>query len=362
MAPAFSSTRQAAIFGFLLLATFLLPALLGKSLLPSREEGYASASWTDGGFPFMQQQIFQEQGDIDILFMGASLMGAGLDTPQMAETLGRELGRPAVVRTFSWRFSGFDPMYFVAKDLLERRKVRMIVFSTEGMGDRNSPHVQAPFWFRFSENAGDLAGVSLRSQVSFYSCAMLGAPRTLLSMVRPNGPVFHVEDIISAHATRMRNPADRMGSFANPERRDFKPFTEFVPPATGLASSVLAYSEATRAQFHFSDAPIKPLQQVFAQKFSALLRKYPTRVVLLHLPRAEERDSTTINESALWLNLLPPGTPVVGIPPATLLRGLSDDDVANLYFDDQHFNKNGQIFFTRVIAPFLAKLYAEGNH
>jgi hypothetical protein len=101
MRPAFSSPRQAAAFALLLLALLLAPALAQK-ILPSREAIYSSIWWASGDFPYMDGQIFQEKGDVDIVFMGSSHIWAAFDTPYVQEQLSKELGRPSVARTFGW--------------------------------------------------------------------------------------------------------------------------------------------------------------------------------------------------------------------------------------------------------------------
>ncbi len=74
MQPAFSSTKQAAAFATLILLILLSPALVGKSLLRSRDQIYSSLPWGVGPYPYLHNQIFEEKGDIDVAFMGTSTM------------------------------------------------------------------------------------------------------------------------------------------------------------------------------------------------------------------------------------------------------------------------------------------------
>src|SRR5262249_10887463 len=139
MRPAFSSTKQAAAFALLLLVLLALPALMGKSLLPPRAEIYTSTPPELGPYDHLYRQIFKETNDIDIVFMGASRMLHDLDTPQIQKDLSRKLGRDAVVMTLAWDWAGFDADYFIAHDLLQHRKVKMLVFTDESrVGD--NPH------------------------------------------------------------------------------------------------------------------------------------------------------------------------------------------------------------------------------
>ena len=49
----------------------------------------------------------------------------------MQQKLEEKLGRKVVVRTIAWGGNGFDILYFIVKDLLQHRNVRMIVFYDE---------------------------------------------------------------------------------------------------------------------------------------------------------------------------------------------------------------------------------------
>jgi len=49
---------------------------------------------------------------------------------------------------------------------------------------------------------------------------------------------------------------------------------------------------------------------------------------------------------------------MVGIPPATLFDGMSDDDVRTVYSDLVHLNKMARSIFTPLITPALLKIYA----
>ena len=48
---------------------------------------------------------------------------------------------------------------------------------------------------------------------------------------------------------------------------------------------------------------------------------------------------------------------MLGIPPAILFKGLTDDDIRKLYSDSVHFNENGQNYFTALMTPNLLKIY-----
>ena len=48
---------------------------------------------------------------------------------------------------------------------------------------------------------------------------------------------------------------------------------------------------------------------------------------------------------------------MIGIPPATLFQGMSESDVLKLYYDPDHFNRNGQKYYTSIITPRIVETY-----
>jgi hypothetical protein len=364
MAPAFSSTKQAAAFALLLLVLLLLPVVMTKSLLPPRSDIYASLGWRYCAYDFLHRQIFEEKSDVDIAFIGSSRMWAGIDTPQVQAALSKKLGRPAVVLTLAWSWLGFDANYFITQDLLQNRKVRLIVFDDEYRAD-DVAHVAATHWFRFGDNAAALAGLPLRLQMSYYFASILGMPRNLLSCLRPNLP----EARASSENLCAQSSHDRLGAFTN-ERWMYpgRPFAEFVPQGDARPADVSVYSAATKNQFRFSGPATPPWQLQFAKKFAGLAQAHGTRLVFLHLCPVysdNETNSPAVQERECWPDVLNSNVTMMGIPPARLYAGIRGEDLPKLFYtpDFYHFNKNGAAFFTRLITPALLQIYEDqANH
>jgi len=368
MRPAFDSTQQAAGFAFLLLVLLLLPVLLTKSLLPPREQIYGWSGWdSTGPHPYHHQLIFEEKGDIDIAFIGSSRMEHAIDTPQVQEKLSAMLGRQATVRTVGWGGPGFDQLYFITKDLLQNRRVKMIVFYDECQPN-DQPNSLAPNFFRFADELGMLADMPLRLKLTYYYAAILGAPKNLLYLLRPGLPA----DMSPAKMNQVEqfyrapNIVERLGSLAsyrgfnfNPLFDEYGPFIPYYPDTLVEPSDVAVYSPETQARFQFSGPPVPAWQLQFAQKFATLVQQHGTKLVLLNIPPISDMRSTVIKERVFWPDALQADIPMVGIPAATLFEGLSDDDVHKLYEDKAHLNKNGQEYFTWAITPALLKIYAD---
>ena len=362
MAPAFSSTRQAGAFALLLLTILLLPMLAGKSLLPPREQIYSSVPLARGPYPYLHQQIFEEKEDIDIAFLGSSLMWVGIDAPYVQKELGAKLGRKAVVRDLGWVFAGFDALYFITQDLLQHRKVRMLVVYDENSGT-GAPHIMSPRLFRFGENAEALAGLAMSTKAAYYFGAILGMPRNLLGLVRDNLEADMSPPKATYWETRYHTP-DLSGNLgAVSARRGFNDdwpnptFTEYTPRSTADPSDVRTYSPATKDSFRFEGRATPPLQLHFARKLAELAQAHQTKLVFLHLPESTEMGSAAIQEPQFRPEEMPGDVSMAGIPPATFFQGMSVEEVRKLYYNDEHLNRNGQKYFTPLVTPALLQLY-----
>ncbi|HEV2696279.1 MAG TPA: hypothetical protein VG347_25565 [Verrucomicrobiae bacterium] len=368
MPPAFSSTRQAALFALLLLGVLLSPVLAGKNFLPPRKEIYADIPWRFGPFNHIRQEIFEENADIDILFIGSSCLWSAIDTPYLQQELSKKLGRPAVVQTLGWAWNGFDADYFVAQDLLQHRKVGMIVFYDETRLD-DVPHPASRYWFRFGDDAAALRGLPWRIQAMYYFGSILEMPANLAGLLRTNIPdefiapendhwqtFFHSED-----------SAKRMGALSVETIHGAPPGTPFVrsiPVGTVSTSDVCIYSPETRDRFHFARNPAPTWQLDFARKFAKLAQDHGTKLVELNLmPQLQFPDGPVntglIQEREFWPDALQADVAMVGVPSAKLYAGLTDSEREGLFYMLRHYNANGQQFFTRLVTPSLLKLYED---
>jgi hypothetical protein len=358
MSPAFSSTRQATAFALFIFVLLILPALFGKSQLPPREQIYSAIPWRIGAYPYLHQQIFEEKGDIDIAFMGGSVMYYGINTPYVESALSKDLGRKATVITTGWNYGGFDALYFIAQDLLQHRKVHTLVFLdiAEGAG----PHPASPYWFRMGDNAEALAGMPRTSIPRYYFAAILGMPRNLLSLIRPNLPDYLFTPdrlaIPGFHPTA-DDPSARLGSLAVEIGFNYSEYADYTPVSQASPADACVYSPATADQFHFAKAPLNPLQLFFLRKLGALAKAKGTQLVLITFPNTDTESDSFIQEKAFWPDCVQSEVAMVGFPPAKLYSGIPPQDITRLFHDSMHLNKNGQEYFTKLITPALLRTY-----
>jgi hypothetical protein len=363
MRPAFPSNRSALGFAGLLLLFLLLPVMVGKSWLPTRQQAYATQGWGWGPYPWVRNQIFEETNDIDIAFVGSSQIFFNVNTPYVQSKLSERLGRPAVVRTIAWSGGGYDALYFFTRDLLEHRHVKLLVFYDEATRGRGRNR-QAPFWFRWREDAGLISGMSAANQSYYYYASIIGMPRNLLALLRPDQPASLVingpKDWLAV--ADAPNPVTRLGAFtthqgfrARPEA-DNEPFQVFAPPVSGNKRALI-YSGETKTNFEFLSAPLPEWQNHWVGELAQLFQQHGVKPVMLALPTVSSVRPPVIFERRFWPDIFSGGISLVGVPPSSLYGSLTDAEVKRMFSDPYHCNENGQAYFTEFITPALLKLY-----
>jgi hypothetical protein len=353
MPPAFSSPRQAAGFALLLLLTLVSPPLAGKlGLLPPLEQAYASYAWGSGSYPYQQDQIFHQKGDIDILFIGSSHMNSAIDPQYVEDHLSQKLGRPATVISLCWGGAGFDALYFVASDVLQHRKVRMLVFYDDhGKGE---PFPLSWRFVRWSDRTEALSDLPWRFQVAYYYGSIIGMPRNLFNRLVPSLPIdLSPGKKIEIAQDEFHPPFKWLGLNSPPAA---------VPLQTGAKpSDVCVYSPVTKAEFDFSGRSAPFFQVYFAKKLVALAEAHQTRLVCLNIPILTDQKKDVISQGSLWPQVFSSHSALVGIPPTKLFAGMSAEQVSGLYRDWAHLNDKGQAYFTSIVTPAMIQLYEQFN-
>ena len=187
MLPAFRSTSSAITFCFLLITLLSLPLVTLSIGHPPREQAYAGLTSEAGPVGMHVREMFRDPSDADVLFLGSSLVRAAIDKPALEQALSTHLGRPAKVDILALNWQGIDLQYFLLRDFLQAHHVGLIVWNLPVPGSRSLfPHVEAFRWARFGEYSDALSGLPIRYRLALYGDMVLGAPRELLSHLRPN--------------------------------------------------------------------------------------------------------------------------------------------------------------------------------
>jgi hypothetical protein len=366
MAPAFSSRRQAFAFALCLVLLMILPVLLDKTGNRDRRDVYSTVPRRNGAFAWFQQKVFSESSDVDIAFIGASLIQTGIETPYVQKEMSRHLGREAEVFTIGCPWDGFDAPYIFARDLLNHRRVRVLVIDNVSKPvDR--PHSMASRWFRLGEDFDALEGLSFVVHVRYYATVVLGSPRQLLSRLRPNllrDPVLYEGNRpeYRNHQQQPPNTVQSLGGNSVPLGYRFSlKFERYVPQNGAQPSDALIYSPRNRESFEFTGPPLQASQLHFARKLAQLCEERGTHLVILHMPSLLEFGKAKIPESVFWPDALQAPIDIVGISPNRFFDGFTEGDAKKLYYEKKHLNTNGREYFTRIITPALLHIYDSSN-
>jgi hypothetical protein len=347
MRPAFKSTAHLTAFLALVLLCLSLPVLLNKSGRLTPRDSYEIMPENHGPYTFVESEIFDTKGDIDILFLGNSLIWAGIDTPLVEQELAKKLNRKVRVVSFGSSWAGLDIPYTQLRDLLERKKVGLVILSIPRINFEDGPPPPA---FRFLRNDAypDITSeLGLKYRISTYAGNVLRSPHDLLTLVRRN----------------RSQPSDYTKSFgALMSEQGWIPtgdqFTVFVPDSPVIPSTELVYSSDTRDNFQFTGVNLPPYHQFYLIKIVELLKRYRSPLAMINIPQYSEHSSQKVLEENFWPAILGCDVPLIGVPPAALYGGLNEDQIRKLHYNE-HMNKNGSEFFTRTVMPAILETYVK---
>ena len=359
MQPPFDSPRQAGWFAALCLLILCGPWLLPSAWLDQRETVYSNASLRLGPYPWLQKKIFQDSGPADLVLAGSSHLWGGVSALELGKRIQDKVGRPAEVFTLGWPWPGYDALYFVIRDLLEKRRVRCLVIYDESCGSGDF-HLAAYQWLRFQKDWPLIRGLPFRLIMQAYAASVLGVPKLVLSSLRPDGAADpNLREDYWQNFYKAPPVASQNGTLSSQLGLHYDPT---FPPAPTFASppaQAVAYESATRGAFRFSGTPLDPLQNHFLEKVVALGKKHGTKIVFLNFPLLDEAQNPEIQEKQCWPDRFGEGVGLLGIRPKDLFRGISEKDRQDLYYDPMHFNAHGQELYTRSILPELGEVYAK---
>jgi hypothetical protein len=344
-APPFGGTGSTAGFGLMVAGLLVLPLVLAAFGVPTRANVYDEVPTRSGPFAHYRRQIFEETSDLDLVFVGSSLLWAGIDTPLVKARLSESLGRECRVVSLGYNWQGDDLTYTLLSDLLARRKVGLVVTTfTTIEAPRDGPHSQSFRWLDVPHLGAIAGGLSWGQRVALYGESVLGAPRHVLTLARPNR-----RTVVPGGAT-LGALQVREGYLGAAFRR-----YDGAPPV--LDADALILSPATRERFRFSDAGVGPYEAHFVRSIGRLLHERGVKAAVLSFPLERAKRDRWVSERADWSGMLGGDVAMIGVPPAELFRDLDDETVRLLYYN-QHLNVNGSRFFTQAVLPAILKVLA----
>lgn len=349
MRPAFPSDRNLSAYAAVLLVVLLGPIIL-YAIGPSPRQEVYKFHEESGAMAAMGREIYEKRQPLDFLFFGSSIINAAI-VPKIVED-GLQTatgGKPSVLRCGpTWQ--GMDLQYVILRDLLAHRKVKYLFLNIpRGVEWSNKPHIVLHRMLRLGDIPGFTAGLGPLHAAQVYASEMLGFPRQMLSLLRPN--------LVGAHEAHLLDspPPDRLyGYYGAPPVEDDR-----EPPVIP-GDRMLHEGTANGGWFRFENDLLGDYQMNMVARIGALARQYQIRVVMLNVPIDADHDSPVVRERADWSKYLGMPVTVLGIPSAVLFQNMTDQEFYRFYVD-QHLNLNGRKYYTKAILPGLKILLDRMN-
>ncbi len=346
MRPAFSTNNQISAIVILLILILLLPVFITLSGKIDRRDSYDIMSEEHGAYSFIASEIFDNKDDIDILFIGSSIQWNAIDTPQVQRALSASLGRPARVVSFGFNFNGIDVPYVMLRDALERKRIRLVIFSVPRLPFNDGPNATAFKFSRYNEYSDASAALPLKYKAASYAAGILRSPRDLLTLLRKN------KTGVSKFAADLGANKERMGMGRNPQK-----FVSFAPKTPTFSANELILSSDTKGFFEFTNDLLPQYQEIYLSQLVSLLRNKGVPLAIINVPQYNERSNLKVSERFDWATKFDENIPLIGISPAQLFEGLTPDEVERLHCDPYHFNANGNTYFTQAVLPAIIQVY-----
>lgn len=345
ISPVFGRRHEMA--AFIVFGVLSLVAPLAAARMVPVEKRYESVPWTFGDYTFIREEIFGTGEPIDILFLGSSSVWTGVNAVLVEEVLEERLRRPATVLNFGVTFPGHEASYFLLRDTLSRRPVKLVVLGAPS-AERETPHRVTPYLLDLSRDRAFLRTLPAADLPTFYASTLLGAPRQLLSMLRPNRGL--VRDKRAKSAWSKKGNGQHHDTVAAARSEDA--LAGDHSGVSGAASAILLGQ---------GDARIRAAGELAHQTrvlraIHALCEQSGAKLVLLRMPRQDD-DGGAIN--------LPDGDLLDGrlqvIAPFSHAT-LGAQERRRLFRDPGHLNYRGSISFTREALPALLQVYEQPSH
>jgi hypothetical protein len=334
------------------IAFFLaLPVVLAALGVPDRPAIYRAVPVDQGAYSFIAREIFEKKEDIDVLFLGTSLMWVDVDANYVQRELSRKLGRPAVVLDFGGNKRNEDLVYTLLKDVLAHRKVKLLLLEMPELPfPWDEPHSHAFRWLDpadvFSKTQ-EPDPLEFRQRISLAASLVLGGPRRLLSLLRADSPRATDEELLADQ--NLGSKSVKQGFSGSP----------FVPndykPAALAASSMIIPAE-DRASYHPLGIELTTYERHFLLLIKELLQREKVRTYVLNLPLASFKGTSKIPLRTDWKRELDWAVPMIALSGNTLFQGVPADKRITMYYNE-HLNVNGRRFFTQAITPAVLEAY-----
>lgn len=349
IAPVFSYRWQLWLF-IGTLAFFMAFPFLPKPDWIDRGILYKAFRFTTSYRSNIFYNIINDPGDIDVLFMGSSSMASGVNPLMVRGALRTVKGEDANVYLVYHPQAGFDFDYILLKDILARRKVKLLIWDAlrppkDFQGDYHE--FSAYLWDMNLHRS--LMNSQSTDKIGIYLYSLYTGTKLLLSPFLSNGAPFQ-----EAPGDYICNKVYYMGACMRQVEEQLK-LNYPIPPAFPLEKLLhyRATDEVLRDPYRYRDFDKNLMEEVLQ-----LAKQHHTAVALFVTPITKEPEAII---SIQRLKQNHPGweLPIIGATRVDMLRD-TDITYGEFYQEDGiHMLYNATNYYTEIILPAILTLYGQ---
>jgi hypothetical protein len=288
--------------------------------------------------------IFSDRGPISVAFIGLSSMWVGTNARVIQKSLREHVRGDATAIMLGANHPGEDLIFILAKDLIDHHQVDLLLISVPNRA-QPAPH---PTFHRLSQISIHWkywAGLSGFEKMQSLALASLGFPRQILSGLRHSCGLNDSRGTVQNNGSWIRESGWNNSKYKYVSHQAPELQFEDVYYDGSRYGSVIFQNVYTNYQEHYLRETVK-----YARRHNVFVAVLSTPI---YLDRRSEKVVVRIHKEIIE-DL---GVPIIGIPPALLFKGLSDDEVKQFYYDVNHFNANGARLHTAAIEPIIREVW-----
>jgi len=355
--PAFTGRIGMLGFALALVAVLAGPYLVHWLLKPDGPSLYRTMPPRYGAYSLVSELIDKGQ-PIDILIVGSSRSMTALDPVTIERELQLRYGLTLNVVNLSFNWRGDELYYRLAKLVLERLPVGMVVWP-ETRSTPKRPHPLAHhLWLAPDENL-DGAAFGAARRAGLYGAAVLGVPRRVWAAAFPQpevSPRYARSLAVKREARGFQG--ERLGW---KPKRGGQPAREFVEikdfPRTEISPAEAIFTGEYSGSFARAKA-YSPYQTYFLRRLAELCRQHGARFASIAIPsRFNARELKSEVDVRDLADRLPRTWPLIGISQGKLFEAIDLEGVKAYYKNENHLNLNGARFYSMVVTPALKEVY-----
>lgn len=367
----FSSSRAMLIFGTGLLLLLISPFLVSVFFSTEKSEIWRSSGMENGYYSFIADEM-QKDEPIDVLILGSSSEWTSLNPAIIENYLDEAHNREFNVLNLSTNWHATELRFFMLKDILEKREVKVVLFGQNGAGTDVAPHPLLISSFIYPDYDEHLSDLSALNRFRLYSISVFGSFKHIVNfLVRRNNytvlqpnPVRNVppEMLEKYKGYNWGNPGFISSLDASLQYENSGVSPERVPKFD--PQSMFYNNEDDEYFEEMKGLTYSRYNSIFIKEMDKICKDYGTKFAMIRIPIPMNdftRDSLLLSKSRI-LRLFGDEDytfPFIGASQERLYQNLSRLEVFRLHNNESHHAEFGADYYTLAMMPAINELYEQ---